>query len=149
MIQRRIDALTGDLFAVPVPARPVEGTMDYRPVVTHEVGLMLGEAVATGLDRYDIAARASKLAGRDVSKMMLDGYTAPSREEFNLPLWLAPVLETVCDSTRLSAWLASVRGGRILVGDAVLDAEIGRAERAAAVAAERLKQLRDLRKRGG
>ena len=143
-----IDA-TGDLFEVPAPAAPIEGTMDFRLPVTLEVSAMLDEARAAGLDRYDIAARASKLAGRDVSKQMLDGYTAPSREEFNVPLWLAPVLETVCDSTRLSAWHASVRGGRILIGEAVLDAEIGRAERAAAVAAERLRQLRDMRKRGG
>ncbi len=149
MSRRGAPDTTGDLFAVPRPAPPVEGSMDYRLQVTQEISAMLAEASAAGIDRYDLAARASKLAGRDVSKMMLDGYCAPSREEFNCPLWLAPVLETVCDSTRLSAWHASVRGGRILVGEAVLDAEIGRAERAAAVAAERLRQLRDQRKRGG
>jgi len=148
MSRRRAAATgTGDLFAIPRPAAPIEGSMDYRPIVTREVREMLAEASAAGMDRWDIALRASKLAGRDVSKMMLDGYTADSREEFNVPLWLAPVLETACDSTRLSGWLAGVRGGRLLIGEDVLDAEVGRAERAAAVANDRLRALREMRRR--
>ena len=146
-MSRRIDLNTGDLFPIPRPVAAIEGTMDFRLAVTGEVREMLAEAKAAGLDRYDIAARASKLAGRDVSKQMLDGYTADSREEFNVPLWLAPVLETVCDSTRLSVWHAGVRGGQLLIGDDVLDAEVGRAERAAAAATDRLRALREMRRR--
>lgn len=143
----RHDALTGDLFAIPRPVAPIDGAMNYRKTVSSLVGDMLNDARVAGLDRYEVAAKASRLAGRDVSKAMLDGYTAESRDEFNVPLWLSPVLEAVCDSTRLTEWLAEVRGGLFLVGAATLDAEIGRRSREMDIAAEELKQLRELRRK--
>lgn len=146
---RRADALTGDMFAIPRPAAQVPGSMDYRVPVTHLVGEMLKDAAAAGLDRYEVASRASRLAGRDVSKAMLDGYTAESREEFNVPLWLAPVLEVVCQSTVLGEWHGSVVGGQLLLGAAAIDAEIGRLESERFRAAEDLKALRELRRRVG
>lgn len=144
---RRRDAASGDLFAVPRPAEPIPASMDYRRQVSHIVSQMLAEAHAAGIDRYEVAARASRLAGRDVSKAMLDGYTAESREEFNIPLWLAAVLETVCSSTRLTAWLASVRGGRVFIGAETLDAEIGRLAHERDQAGERLRELKQMRRR--
>jgi len=141
------DALTGDLFAIPRAAAPVAGTMDYRQGVSGLVGDMLSIAAAAGLDRYEVASQASRLTGKDVSKAMLDGYTAESREEFNVPFWLTPVLESVCSSTLLTQWLVGVRGGRFLVGAETLDAEIGRVSQEVDSAAARLKQLRDLRRR--
>jgi hypothetical protein len=143
---KRRDTATADLFAIPRPAAPVPGSMDYRAHVTALVGEMLRDAAVAGLDRYEVATRASRLAGRDISKAMLDGYTAESREEFNAPLWLAPVLETVCSSTLLAEWHAAQRGGRLLVGAATLDAEIGRLEREREVAGERLRQLKEMRR---
>ena len=139
---------SGDLFAIPQPPAPVPGSMDYRLQISSLVGDMLADARAAGLDRFEVAARASRLAGRDVSKAMLDGYTAESREEFNVPLWLAPVLETVCSATVLGDWHAKALGGRLNVGAAALDAEIGRLEREREATAERLKQLKELRRSG-
>ncbi len=136
----------GDLFAIPQPPAPLPGSMDYRLTVSSLVGDMLAAARSAGIDRFEVAARASRLAGRDVSKAMLDGYTAESREEFNLPLWLAPVIETVCSATTLGDWHAKALGGRLHVGEAALDAEIGRLEREREVATERLKQLKELRR---
>lgn len=143
----RSDALTGDLFTIPRAAAPIPASMDYRATVTLLVGDMLADAHAAGLDRYEVAAKASRLAGRDVSKNMLDGYTAESREEFNCPLWLAPVLESVCNSTLLADWHASVRGGRLVIGADTLDAEIGRLERVREDAAGKIKQLKELSRR--
>ena len=108
---------------------------------------MLADAAAAGIDRYEVSARASRLAGMTVSKAMLDGYTSEAREEFNVPLWVAPVLETVCSSTRLAEWHAQVRGGRVCFGASTLDAEIGRLEHEREQAAERIKQLKDQRRR--
>lgn len=122
----RRDAYTADLFAVPRPVPALPASMDYRAQVSHLVSAMLADAHAAGVDRYEVAARASRLAGRDVSKAMLDGYTSEAREEFNLPLWLAPVLEAVCSSSRLTEWIASIRGGRVAFGAATIEAEIGR-----------------------
>lgn len=147
MSKHRADTSTGDMFAIPRPAPETPGTMDFRTPVTHLVGVMLKDAHAAGLDRYDVAARASKLAGRDVSKAMLDGYTAESREEFNCPLWLAPVLEVVCKSTVLAEWHGAVVGGQLMLGACAIDAEIGRLESERHRACEDLKKLRELRRR--
>lgn len=111
--------------------------------LSHLVAEMIAEC---GLDRYEIAARASRLAGKEISKAMLDGYTAESREAFNLPLWMVPALECACESTALTSWLAEIRGGRLLLGPAALDAEIGRIERMRDDAADHLKQLKSLRR---
>jgi hypothetical protein len=142
----RREAYTADLFAVPHPAAPLPASMDFRAQISHTVAEMLKDAAAAGINRYQVSARASELAGRDISKAMLDGYTAESREEFNLPFWSAPVLETVCSSMRLTEWLARVRGGRIVFGAATIDAEIGRIEHERDQATERLRQLRELRR---
>lgn len=83
---KRRDALTGDMFALPRPAAPVPGTMNFRRPVSLLLGDMLKDAHAAGLDRFEVAARASRLAGRTVSANMLDGYTAESREEFAVQL---------------------------------------------------------------
>ena len=147
MTRRRADTSTRDLFAIPRPAPMVAGTMDFRAQVTHLMGDMLKNAAAAGLDRYEVAAQASRLAGRDVSKAMLDGYTAESREEFNAPLWLAPVLEVVCKSTALAEWHGSVVGGQLMLGALAIDAEIGRLESERLRAVDDLKKLRELRRR--
>ena len=144
---RRSGGLTGDLFAIPRPAASVPGSMDFRAEVSALLGDMLAHARAAGLDRYEVASRASRLAGRDVSKAMLDGYTSGSREEFNCPLWVAPVLEIVCSSTALGEWHGAKVGGQLLLGAATLDAEIGRLESERAHAGEQLRALKDLRRR--
>lgn len=143
----RRDAYTPDLFSVPQPAAALPASMDYRAQVSHLVSDMLADAHAAGVDRYEIAARASRLAGIDISKAMLDGYTSSKRKKFNTPLWLAPVLEAVCSSQRLTEWHALVRGGRVNFGVATIDAEIGRLEHEREQAASRLKQLKDQRRR--
>lgn len=142
----RRDNATGDMFAIPRAPVATPGSMDHRQSVSSLVGDMLRDAAVAGLDRYEVATRASRLAGRDVSKATLDGYTAESREEFNVPLWLAPVLETVCSSTLLAEWHAEQRGGRLLVGAATLDAEIGRLEREREVVGDRLRQMKEMRR---
>lgn len=143
----RSDASTGDMFALPIAAAKIPGSMDFRQAVSHLVGNMLKDAHAAGLDRYEVAAEASRLAGRDVSKAMLDGYSAEGREEFNCPLWLAPVLERVCSTTRLAVWHGGVVGGQLLLGAATLDAEIGRLERERQLAADQIKSLKALSRR--
>lgn len=150
-MSRRSDGLTGELFggiAIPKPAPAIPGSMDYRTQVAVLFSEMLREAERQDhdLDRPMIALQISRLTGKDVSKAMLDGYTAESRDSFNVPLWLAPAAETVCKSTVLSAWFASVRGARLVLGPAALDAEIGRIQSEVADSQERLKELRALRR---
>lgn len=146
----RRDGASGDLFYdIPRPAPPVPASMDFRPSLSALVSEMLAVAIANdpALDRYLIAAMVSRLAGKEVSKAMLDGYTAESREAFNLPMWMVPALETACGSTALTEWLAAVRGGRLMLGPAALDAEIGRLQGEREGIAERLKELQEMRRR--
>lgn len=140
MSRPRGDALTDDLFAVPVPMAPVPASMDHRASVSHLVSQVIADA---GIDRYELAARMSRLTGKEVSKAMLDGYTAESREAFNLPFYLAPAFETACETTVLTDWLARQRGGRLLVGQDVLSAELGRLERRRDEAQQRIKAIKE------
>ncbi|MEI7036478.1 hypothetical protein [Fulvimonas yonginensis] len=141
---RRRDSSTLDLFEVPRPVAPLPGSMDYRAVVAHLVGEMLRES---GKDRWTVASDMSRLAGKEVSKYMLDGYTAESRDEFNIPAYLVPVAEVVCQSHLYSNWLASIRGGRMLIGRDALAAELGRIERQRDELATQARQLKDTLRR--
>lgn len=140
----RRDSSTLDLFEVPRPAAPLPGSMDYRAAVAHLLGEMLRES---GKDRFTVAVEMSRLAGKDVSKYMLDGYTAESRDEFNIPAYLMPVAETVCQSHLYSNWLAVVRGGRMLIGRDALAAELGRIERQRDELASQARRLKDTLRR--
>lgn len=128
---RAKDDRTLDLFDVPQPAAPLPGAMDYRSVVCGIVTQMLRDAMAREpeIDRHDIAARVSRLTGKEVSKYMLDAYTSEAREEFNAPAWLMPALAVACDSLLYANWIASVHGGRLSIGREVLTAELGKLER--------------------
>lgn len=137
------DDRTLDLFEVPQPAAPLPGAMDYRTTVCGIVAQMLKDA---DVDRYEIAARCSRLTGKEVSKYMLDAYTSEAREEFNAPAWLMPALEVACSAYLYTNWLALVRGGRLLVGREVLTADLGKLEKQKAEV-ERL--IRELKKRLG
>lgn len=146
-MSRRSDALTGDMFStIPTPAPMTPGSMDYRS----RISLMVGEILKTYPgSRYEVAARASEMADVETSKAILDAYAAESREESNLPLWKAPVIELVTGSRILAEWHAEVLGGRILWGEEVTDAEVGRAERQIAELQEQVKALKQFKKQQG
>lgn len=143
----RGNAFNGDLFDIPPAPRFLPGSMDFRTTVCELLTNLLADAHKAGMDRHEVAAQASRLTGKDVTKNMIDGYTSPAREEFNCPLWLGPVLEVVCKGTPLTSWQASVHGGRILVGAETIDAEIGRLLNEREAADARLKDLKELRRR--
>lgn len=126
-MSRSRDDLTGELFAnIPQPAPLEPGSMDFRKTVTQ---LVSGILKASADSRYVIAARMSELADHETSKAILDSYTAESREECNLPLWKAPLIEAATNTRALAEWHAGVLGGRILWGAEVTDADVGRTER--------------------
>ena len=140
MSRARSDALTDDLFSlIPSPVPQTPASMDFRAPVSHLVSQLLK---ASPESRNVIAARMSDLASVDTSKAILDSYTAETREECNIPLWKAPIIEIVTGSRVLSELHAGVLGGRVLWGDEVTDADVGRAERQIAELQEQLKALR-------
>lgn len=136
---RAKDDRTLDLFEVPQPAAPLPGGMDYRAVICGIITQMLKDADA---DRHEIAARCSRLTGKEVSKYMLDAYTSEAREEFNVPGWLLPAIEVACGSYLYTNWLVTTRGGRLLIGREALTADLGRLERQKLEVEQLIKKLK-------
>ena len=138
-MRRQIDRLTGDLFEVPVPAEPLPGAMDYSLAVRR---LMADAIKASPYNATQIAARMAELTGQNITEHQLHAWTAPSRESWRAPLEFIPAFEAAAETTTLTAWLAGVRGGRLLIGREALNAELGRLERQRDEAARKIKQLK-------
>lgn len=140
---RRVkDNLTLDLFfTVPQPLLAVPGNGNYAAQVSELVSELLK---GSDLDRYEIAARMSRLSGDDVSKHMLDAWSSPARSEHNLPFYRVPLLEEVCECHVLTDWLVHLRGGRVAYGRDALNAELGRLERLRDDAAKKARDLKRL-----
>ncbi|NKB37900.1 MAG: hypothetical protein GKR93_12160 [Gammaproteobacteria bacterium] len=123
---KKTDTLTTDLFA---SAPDIE--LEKIPGALSGLGCEISGLVAQILkehpgDRHELAAKMSQLAGKDITKSMLDGYTAESRENFNIPFYLAIVLEQVTGNHLLSSYFAKRVGGQALFGRQTVEAEIGR-----------------------
>ncbi|MCY1288840.1 hypothetical protein D9M68_744700 [compost metagenome] len=137
------DDRTFDLFEVPQPILAVPGQGNYSIQISELVGEMLK---STDIDRYEVAARMSRLSGDDISKGMLDAWSSQARIDHNLPFYRAALLEEVCASHLLTNWLVSLRGGRVAYGRDALLAELGRLERQRD---ESARQARELKRRMG
>lgn len=133
------DDRTLDIFLVPQPVLAAPGLGNYAVQISELVGELLK---ATDLDRYEIAARMSRLSGDDVSKHMLDAWASPARADHNLPLYRAALLEEVCASHVLTDWQVNLRGGRVAYGREALDAELGRLERVASDASRKAREIK-------
>lgn len=143
----RHDPLTGDLFsAIPKAVPAVPGAMDFRKSVAELVAGLLANAKR---DRYDVAAKISRLCDHETSKALLDSYTAPSREECNLPLWKVPAVEIACNSRGITEWLVGVHGGRVLWGQQVLQADLGEIESRIQQLQEQRRLVKDVLRRHG
>lgn len=145
-----ISTFSGDLFAeIPRPAPSTPASMDHRTQVAHLVSEALDGArrIDPDADRYAVAAQVSRLVGKEVSKSMLDGYTAESRDAFNVPFYMIPALETACGTTALTEWLCGLRGGVLVLGPAAIDAEIGRLQNDIDSRRDVIRELKDLRRR--
>lgn len=141
-MSRRIqDTQTFDLFEVPQPAAQLPASMDYGSFVAHMTSSVLRDA---DCDRHEVAARMSRLTGKEVSKYMIDAWSSESRDTYNIPFYLVPVLETACSSHQFTNWLAGIRGGRLLIGREALNAELGRLEHAKAQATQKIRDLKKM-----
>lgn len=123
---RRRDDITPDFFEIPAPPAPVGGSLNFDPQICAALSDTLKQSRK---DRYEIAADMSRLLAREVSKNMLDAYTAESRDAYNFPLNYVAAFEVATESFALTQLLAQLRGCRMLVGEDALLAELGKVER--------------------
>ncbi|KIO49626.1 hypothetical protein [Nitrosospira sp. NpAV] len=131
------DKFTSDLFEIPQPAPNAAGSLHCRVQIAHT----MSEALI-GYDRYEVAGTMSRLLGRDISKHMLDAYTAESREDHIPPLDTAIAFDMATNDVRLLNLCASKLGARVALGKDALNAELGKLERLRDEAAKQIKQLK-------
>lgn len=134
---RKPDLHTGDLFAVPQPVQPYAGSLSCRA----QIASVMSEALK-GYDRFDVAAKMSKLLGRDISKHMLDAYTAESREEHIPPLDTAMAFDMATDGMALLTFYSHMLGASLVVGKEYLNWQLGRLEKEKEDKAREIKRLR-------
>ena len=84
----------------------------------------------------------AELTGDNISVHSLNAWTAESREGHRFPLEYLAAFEVAAETTALTAWLADIRGGKVLMGKEALDAEIGKLERLRENAGKKIKQLK-------
>jgi len=138
-MKQRHDPLTMDLFEVPIARAPLPGALAIGPALRHLLSDLLK---ASPLQRFEIAALMSELTGQEITKHQLDSWTADSREGWRFPLEYLPAFEVALETHSITAWLADLRGCKVLVGKEALDAEIGKLERLKEDAARKIKQLK-------
>jgi hypothetical protein len=87
------------------------------------------DGAGRGISRYEVAARISELAGREVTASMLYNWTAESHSENNFPLKLLPAFLIATGRQRRTFECLSRRAGLFaLPGPEALRAEIGQIE---------------------
>jgi len=120
----RRDEQSGNLFPL-VPQRA-----DLTSPAT-ELRVKIARAMSQAMkcsthDRYEIAARMSRILGRDVSKHMLDAYAAASRETHIPNLEFCIAFDSATEQHELLNLHAALLGCSVLVGADTLHAELVR-----------------------
>lgn len=80
------------------------------------------------LSRYQVAARMSELVGQDITKTMLDSWTAESKEQHRFPAIFLPAFCEAVGKTEPLKLLTNPVGVFLLPGPEALRAEIKRIE---------------------
>jgi hypothetical protein len=110
----------------PAPAGPAPGSLDYdarlRAALSEELRRYAG-------DRFDVAAKMSRLVGAEVTKWQLDSWTAESKEGHRFPASHLPAFCCAVGSYRVLQVLAEGAGRRVYSDPSIdVAAEIGRLE---------------------
>lgn len=127
MTRRAANPAQGELtfFEVPAAPRHDAGGLDIALAVRETLTDMLGAATVQGQDRHEVAARVSRLSNHEISKHMLDRYTAPSADGWRFPLEALPALTQATGDYRLLELVAEKCGCKVYRGEEALLAEIG------------------------
>lgn len=135
------DFLTVDMFDVPSAPAGTPGSMNY----SREIAAVMSQALKDSPhDRIEVAARMSRLLGREVTVAMLNAYTAESRETHNISYERAIAFDAATEGYALGNFFAGKRGCRMLVGKDALLAELGRLDRARAEIASQERIVRKI-----
>jgi len=138
------DILTVDMFLdVPKAVIPSAGSLSCRGQIAGIMSDVLTACSAQGDDRYMIAATMSRLLGREISKHILDAYTAESREDHIPPFDTAIAFDMATGGISLLKFYSELLGCRVTVGKEVLLTELGRLTQMKKELAEQEKQIKN------
>lgn len=131
MTKKRRASLSTDqlVFTFDAPSAPSCAAAELAGLdrmVAAAVGRALGGA---GRSRYEIAGLMSELLDEDVSKLMLDGYAAEARGDFNVSVHRFLALIAVTKRYDILDALVRRVGAAILVGDEIHTAQLGHIDR--------------------
>lgn len=112
-------------FEVPPIIRADSGGLDIALDVRTSLTDTLSAATLQGSDRHEVAARISRLSNHEMSKHMLDRYTAPSADGWRFPLEALPALVQATGDYRLLELVAEACGCKVYRGEEAMLAEIG------------------------
>jgi len=112
---------------------------------SYDIDKSFREAISSALkacrpNRYQVAARMSELVGQDITKTMLDSWTAESKEQHRFPAIFLPAF---CEATGQTYPLAMLgQSARVFVmqGPDALRADIRRDEETIRVIRRRIKK---------
>lgn len=121
--QMDMDAL---FFETPKAPQNVSGGCDVSLEIREALADTLSRVkVHENADRFEIAARLSRLSGRDIAKSTLDRYSAPNAEDWRFPLEALPALVQATGDYRLLDLVAEACGCKVLRGEEAWIAEFG------------------------
>lgn len=127
----------GFAFEAPAPASEPSQLAGMERQICDAVATMLKEDARS---REVIAAEISVLLGEEVSKMMLDAYASPAREQHKVIMSRFLALVAVTGRHDVLDRMVRQIGAAVLVGEEVLTARIGHIDR-------RIDQLKQERRR--
>jgi len=128
------------MFEIPKPQSLLAASMDYNQELRHIISQTLKECPH---DRFAIAAEMSRLTGREVSKSMLDSWSAESRADWRFPLEFAPAFEVATSTYALTEFMARKRSCKIYAGDDLFAAELGKLEKQKVEVSQKIKILKN------
>ena len=132
------DTLTAELFDVPHAASALPGSVNFSREIA---ATMSGALKACPADRIEVAARMTRLMGREVTLSMLNAYTAESHIDHNISLERAIAFDIAIDGHALLNLYAAKLGSCILVGEEALLAELGKVRKTRSELAARERAL--------
>ena len=102
-----------------------------KPVGSFNIDRSFREAISAALkqcplSRYQVAARMSELTDTDITKTMLDSWTAESKEQHRFPVIFLPAFCEAVGCTEPLKMLGTLIGVFVLPGPEALRAEIQR-----------------------
>lgn len=128
--KKRLDIGQMNLFEILVEA---ESAMGGKSCGSLDIDRQFRECISEclkscPLSRYQVAARMAELTGQDITKSMLDSWTAESKEQHRFPAIFLPAFCEAVGSREPIRQLGQPIGAFVLPGPEALRAEIKRIE---------------------